>query len=59
MSTNGIGALERGYRRSPQRETLALLAGALVMLHGYSLNEFVRILYSGRFNLGMEQLARW
>ena len=29
MSTNGIGALERGYRRTPQRETLALLVGAL------------------------------
>jgi predicted ATPase len=29
MSTNGIGALERGDRRSPQRETLALLSGAL------------------------------
>jgi predicted ATPase/transcriptional regulator with XRE-family HTH domain len=29
MSTNGIGALERGYRRRPQRETLALLASAL------------------------------
>ncbi len=29
MSTNGIGALERGYRRTPQRETLTLLAGAL------------------------------
>jgi predicted ATPase/transcriptional regulator with XRE-family HTH domain len=29
MSTNGIGALERGYRHTPQRETLALLTGAL------------------------------
>lgn len=29
LSANGIGALERGYRRSPQRETLALLIGAL------------------------------
>jgi predicted ATPase/ribosome-binding protein aMBF1 (putative translation factor) len=29
MSTNGIGALERGDRRTPQRETLALLAKAL------------------------------
>ncbi|MGA8533493.1 MAG: LamG-like jellyroll fold domain-containing protein [Candidatus Tumulicola sp.] len=29
MSTNGIGALERGYRRWPQRETLAVLAEAL------------------------------
>ena len=29
MSTNGIGALERGYRRTPQRETLALLVSAL------------------------------
>ena len=26
MSTNGISALERGYRRTPQRETLTLLA---------------------------------
>jgi predicted ATPase/ribosome-binding protein aMBF1 (putative translation factor) len=31
MSVNGVGALERGYRRSPQRETLALLAGALAL----------------------------
>jgi predicted ATPase len=31
MSTNGIGALERGYRRTPQRETLSLLAGALAL----------------------------
>jgi predicted ATPase/DNA-binding XRE family transcriptional regulator len=31
MSTEGISALERGYRRSPQRETLALLAGALAL----------------------------
>lgn len=29
MSANGIGALERGYRRSPQHETLGLLADAL------------------------------
>ena len=29
MSARGIGALERGDRRTPQRETLALLAGAL------------------------------
>ncbi|MGA8533351.1 MAG: helix-turn-helix domain-containing protein [Candidatus Tumulicola sp.] len=31
MSTNGISALERGYRRTPQRETLALLVGALAL----------------------------
>ena len=31
MSTQGISALERGYRRTPQRETLALLAGALAL----------------------------
>lgn len=31
MSANGIGALERGYRRTPQRETLALLANALAL----------------------------
>ena len=31
MSTQGISALERGYRRTPQRETLALLVGALVL----------------------------
>lgn len=31
MSTNGISALERGYRRSPQRETIGLLAGALAL----------------------------
>ena len=29
MSANGIGALERGHRRTPQKETLALLAAAL------------------------------
>ena len=29
ISTNGIGALERGYRRTPQRETVVLLARAL------------------------------
>ncbi|MGB6601841.1 MAG: tetratricopeptide repeat protein [Candidatus Cybelea sp.] len=31
ISTNGIGALERGYRRNPQRETVALLARALTL----------------------------
>lgn len=31
MSTHGISALERGYRRTPQRETLALLAAALAL----------------------------
>ena len=31
MSKNGVSALERGYRRTPQRETLALLAGALAL----------------------------
>lgn len=31
MSINGISALERGYRRTPQRETLGLLAGALAL----------------------------
>jgi predicted ATPase/transcriptional regulator with XRE-family HTH domain len=31
ISAEGISALERGYRRSPQRETLALLAGALAL----------------------------
>jgi predicted ATPase/transcriptional regulator with XRE-family HTH domain len=29
MSREGISALERGFRRTPHRETLALLAGAL------------------------------
>lgn len=29
VSTDGISALERGYRKTPQRETLALLASAL------------------------------
>jgi transcriptional regulator with XRE-family HTH domain len=29
MSVNGIGALERGYRRTPRRETCSLLADAL------------------------------
>ena len=31
MSAHGVSALERGYRRTPQRGTLALLAGALVL----------------------------
>jgi predicted ATPase/DNA-binding XRE family transcriptional regulator len=31
MSSDGISALERGYRRTPQRETLALLAAALAL----------------------------
>jgi predicted ATPase/transcriptional regulator with XRE-family HTH domain len=31
MSTQGISALERGYRRTPQRETLALLVEALAL----------------------------
>ena len=31
MSVNGVSALERGYRRTPQHETLALLAGALAL----------------------------
>ena len=31
MSINGVSALERGYRRTPQHETLALLAGALAL----------------------------
>ena len=34
MSVNGVGALERGDRRSPQRETLALLAQALALEPG-------------------------
>jgi predicted ATPase/DNA-binding XRE family transcriptional regulator len=31
MSASAIGALERGVRRAPYRETIALLAGALVL----------------------------
>ena len=31
LSVQGISALERGYRRSPQRNTLALLASALTL----------------------------
>ena len=31
MSAHGVSALERGYRRTPQRGTLALLAGALAL----------------------------
>jgi len=34
MSAHGISALERGYRRTPQRGTLALLAGALALSNG-------------------------
>jgi predicted ATPase/DNA-binding XRE family transcriptional regulator len=31
MSSHGVSALERGYRRTPQRETLTLLADALAL----------------------------
>jgi predicted ATPase len=31
LSLRGINALERGHRRTPQRDTLALLAGALAL----------------------------
>ena len=31
MSLDGISALERGYRKTPQFETLSLLAGALAL----------------------------
>ena len=31
LSLHGVSALERGYRRTPQRETLELLAGALAL----------------------------
>lgn len=31
MSSDGISALERGHRRTPQRETLALLCAALAL----------------------------
>ena len=39
MSSDGVSALERGHRRTPQRETLALLAGALA-LDGEQREEF-------------------
>ena len=39
ISVNGVSALERGYRRTPQHETLALLAGALE-LDGEQRREF-------------------
>ncbi|MGB8910551.1 MAG: helix-turn-helix domain-containing protein [Candidatus Cybelea sp.] len=38
MSADGISALERGHRRTPQRETLALLAGALALSDEQRLN---------------------
>jgi predicted ATPase/transcriptional regulator with XRE-family HTH domain len=34
LSLRGINALERGHRRTPQRDTLALLAGALALSDG-------------------------
>jgi predicted ATPase/DNA-binding XRE family transcriptional regulator len=39
MSSHGVSALERGYRRTPQRETLTLLADALA-LNGEQRREF-------------------
>ncbi|MBV9333404.1 MAG: helix-turn-helix domain-containing protein, partial [Candidatus Eremiobacteraeota bacterium] len=39
MSTDGVSALERGHRRSPQRETVALLVAALA-LEGEQRREF-------------------
>jgi predicted ATPase/Tfp pilus assembly protein PilF/DNA-binding XRE family transcriptional regulator len=39
MSSDGISALERGHRRTPQRETLGLLADALA-LRGEERREF-------------------
>ena len=46
MSTNGISALERGYRRTPQRETLGLLADALA-LRAEQRREFEAAAHSG------------
>lgn len=46
MSRDGISALERGYRRTPQRETLALLASALA-LRGEQRREFETAARSG------------
>ena len=46
MSRDGISALERGYRRTPQRETLAVLATALA-LHGEQRREFEAAARSG------------
>ncbi len=34
ISANAVSALERGYRRTPHRETLALLASALALSSG-------------------------
>jgi predicted ATPase/DNA-binding XRE family transcriptional regulator len=46
MSRDGISALERGYRRTPQRETLAVLATALA-LRGEPRREFEAAARSG------------
>jgi predicted ATPase/DNA-binding XRE family transcriptional regulator len=46
MSRDGISALERGYRRTPQRETLAILATALA-LRGEQRREFEAAARSG------------
>ncbi len=46
MSTTGVGALERGYRRNPQRETIALLSEALA-LNDDQLREFEAVARSG------------
>ncbi len=46
ISRDGISALERGYRRTPQRETLAVLATALA-LRGEQRREFEAAARSG------------
>ena len=58
MSTNGIGALERGYRRTPQRETLALLVSALE-LDDERREEFEAAAQSRLGRAPASRLCRW
>lgn len=58
MSSYGVSALERGHRRNPQRETLALLAGALALNEGQRLDfEAAAVRSRGPRRLGAGRVA--
>ena len=57
LSTEGVSALERGFRRTPQRGTLALLANALA-LDGERRREIQRKLRRGEYFLAATRMPR-